>query len=81
MAVPSMLMVAPSGSTNEVTSFDMPIFSVHSMLMGSVPTDEADANAKPITGISPFRNLSGFMRAKILMMPEYTRRICTIMAT
>ena len=70
-----MLMVAPSGSTNEVTSFDTPIFSVHSMLIGSVPTEEADAKAKPITGISPRRNFSGLMRANTLMMPEYTSAI------
>ena len=75
MAVPSMLMVAPRGSTKDVTSFDTPIFSVHSMLMGSVPTDEADAKAKPITGISPFRNFSGLMRANTLIMPEYTSTI------
>ena len=45
-----MLIVAPSGSTNEVTSFDAPMFSTHSILIGSVPTEEALENAKNYIG-------------------------------
>ena len=41
-----MLIVAPSGSTKEDTSLDAPIFSTHSILIGSVPTDEELENAK-----------------------------------
>ena len=40
MAVPSMLIVAPRGSTKEATSRLAPSFSVHSMLIGRVPTEE-----------------------------------------
>ena len=37
METASILMVAPRGRTKEDTSFDAPSFSVHSILIGSVP--------------------------------------------
>ena len=45
MAVPSILMVAPSGSTKLATSFLAPNFSVHSRLRGRAPTEDALENA------------------------------------
>ena len=66
-AVPSMLIVAPSGRQKLVTRSETPEFSrVHFMLSGRVADDEADENAVRIagamarnwaTGLTPARNL------------------------
>ena len=45
-AVPSMLTVAPIGSTNDVTRFDTPtLFSTAFIVTGSVAPDELVENA------------------------------------
>ena len=73
MAVPSMLMVAPRGSTKEATSFLAPSFWVQSRLMGRVPTLEALEKAKMMAGIIPLKNLAGLMPPMALTDREYTR--------
>ena len=45
-----MLIVAPSGRTNEEISFGTPSLFVHSMFKGKVPTDDALEKAKVIAG-------------------------------
>lgn len=57
-----MLIVAPSGSTKDDTSLDAPIFSTHSILIGSVPTDEELENANMIAGSIPLKNFTGLSR-------------------
>ena len=56
-----MLMVAPSGRTKDATSRSAPSFSVHSRLMGRVPTEDALENANMMAGSIPSKNLSGLM--------------------
>ena len=70
MAVPSMLIVAPSGSTKEVTSLSAPSFSEHSMFRGSVPTEEAEEKAIMIAGIMPLKNLIGLSPPIVLTAVE-----------
>ena len=65
-----MLIVAPSGSTNEVTSFDAP------MLIGSVPTDEALENANIIAGSIPLKNAIGLIPPIVFTANEYTTTAC-----
>ena len=61
MAVPSMLIVAPSGRIKEAISLEVPSFSVHSMLIGSVPTDEALENANMIAGSISLKKVRGLI--------------------
>ena len=65
-----MLMVAPSGSTKLETSRRTPSFSEHSMLMGSVPTEDADAKANVMARTWPLKNVSGPIFAMAFTMPE-----------
>ena len=73
-----MLIVAPSGSTNEVTSFDAPMFSTHSILIGSVPTEEALENANIIAGSIPLKNAIGLIPPIVFTANEYTTTACII---
>ena len=58
IAVPSILIVAPSGIVNEEIRFDIPIFfSSVSIDMGIVAFEVAVENAKAITGKKFFINL------------------------
>ena len=59
MAVPSILIVAPNGSTKDAISRSDPNFSTHSKLIGSVPTDDALENANMIAGNIPLKNCNG----------------------
>ena len=52
-----MLIVAPSGRIKEAISLEVPSFSVHSMLIGSVPTDEALENANMIAGTAIYQGV------------------------
>ena len=70
MAVPSILMVAPSGRTKEATSLSAPSFSVHSRFRGSVPTEEAEENAMMIAGIMPLKKVRGLMPPRTLTEAE-----------
>ena len=72
MAVPSILMVAPSGSTKLATSFLAPNFSVHSRLRGRAPTEDALENAIIMAGAMPLKNLRGPMPARDFTVSEYT---------
>ena len=55
-----MLMVAPSGSTNDVTSRETPSFScTFFMLTGSVPADEHVVNAIIMASLMPWKNFIG----------------------
>ena len=72
-----MLMVAPSGRTNEETSLDTPSRRVHSMFRGSVPTDEALENANAMAGAISLKNLNGEMPPIVLTVSEYTTSPCT----
>ncbi len=58
-------MVAPSGSTKLDISFFTPSFLEHSILMGSVPTEEAEANENVIACIWSLKNLRGLIFAII----------------
>ena len=64
MAVPSMLMVAPSGIVNEETSRETPNSVSFSMFRGIVAFDVEDENAKNITGTNFLKNLIGFSLVK-----------------
>ena len=68
-----MLIVAPSGSTKEDTSLDAPIFSTHSILIGSVPTDEELENLMLNPGI--IRN-----RSKIFSVRKNAQAVKKIQA-
>jgi hypothetical protein len=70
IAVPSMLIVAPRGRTNDETSFGAPSFSVHSMLIGNVPTDEALEKANIIAGSIPLKNWRGLILPAVLTAIE-----------
>ena len=74
-----MLIVAPSGSTKEDTSLDAPMFSTHSILIGSVPTDEELENAKrDMQKYSDYRtylslkNFNGLIPPIVFTANEYT---------
>ena len=71
MAVPSMLMVAPSGMVKEEIFLDTPIFSSRvSIASGIVALDVAVENAKLITGKYLRINLYGFSLVKIAIRAE-----------
>ena len=60
MAVPSMLMVAPSGSTKEDTSREQPSFSWQFfMLIGKVAAEEQVVKAISIASVMPLKNFTG----------------------
>ena len=73
-----MLMVAPSGSTKELTSLSAPSFSLHSIFRGSVPTEEAEENAIMIAGSMPLKNFRGLTPPMVFTEMEYTTTACTI---
>ena len=52
-------MVAPRGSTKEDTSRRAPSRSAHSMLKGSVPTEEAEEKAIIMAGAMPLKKAAG----------------------
>ena len=57
-----MLIVAPSGSTNDDTSSDTPSFSsTRSMVTGRVAPLELVVNATSCTGAIPWKNTFHFM--------------------
>ena len=63
MAVPSMLMVAPSGMVNDATRLSTPIFfSSVSMLSGMVALLELVENANAMTGQNLRRKWKGLRR-------------------
>ena len=71
MAVPSMLMVAPSGMVKEEIFLDTPIFSSSvSIASGIVALDVAVEKAKLITGKYLRINLYGFSLVKIAINAE-----------
>ena len=60
-AVPSMLMVQPSGSTNEVTSRDSPSFSWQFFILtGSAAAEEQVVKASIMASDMPRKNFTGF---------------------
>ena len=67
-----MLMVAPSGKTKLETSLETPSFLEHSIFTGSVPTEEAEANANTIADIWSLKKRTGLTLARIFTSPEYT---------
>ena len=55
-----MLMVAPSGRTNELTRLETPAFcSTEVIVSGSVPLDEAVENAVMRAGVIALKNSIG----------------------
>ena len=65
IAVPSMLMVAPSGMVNELTRRLTPMrFSRVVMFIGIVALEVAVENAKAITGKNLRTNVKGLRRVK-----------------
>ena len=78
MAVPSMLMVAPSGMVNDETLGLTPTFSSSvSMLSGMVALDELVENAKTMTGQNLCRKWNGLRRVKTTSKSMYTTSSCT----
>ena len=71
-------MVAPNGSTKEDTSFFAPSFSTHSMLIGSVPTEDALEKANMIAGSISLKNFAGLMPPIVFTATEYTTTACKI---
>ena len=60
-AVPSILIVAPSGRTKEAVSGLIPAFSsTHSMVMGIVAADEAALNAVKTAADNCLKYTNGF---------------------
>ena len=75
MAVPSILMVAPSGIVKDEIFLDTPIFFASvSMDSGIVALDVAVENANAITGKKFLMNLIGFSPVNTLSSPRYTMR-------
>ena len=69
MAVPSMLMVAPSGMVNDATRLSTPIFfSSVSMLSGMVALLELVENANAMTGQNLRRKWKGLSRVPMNRM-------------
>ena len=66
MAVPSMLIVAPSGRTKELISGSAPMALQHSMLTGSVALEDVVVNAVIMAGAMPLKNASGLILARNL---------------
>ena len=66
MAVPSMLIVAPSGRTKELISGSAPILLQHSMLTGSVALEDVVVNAVIMAGAMPLKNANGLILARNL---------------
>ena len=65
-AVPSMLIVAPRGSTNSVERFETPaLVSAHSMVTGRVAVELAVEKAVRTACDICTRNRYGFRRVKI----------------
>ena len=56
-----MLIVAPSGRIKDEISLETPSFSVHSILIGSVPTEDALENANMIAGSISLKNVTGLI--------------------
>ena len=59
IAVPSMLIVAPSGCTNQAISGLTPIFFVQFMETGKAAFELEALNPSVIAGIKPLKNLAG----------------------
>ena len=60
------------------TSRLAPSFSVHSMLIGRVPTEDALENANMIAGSMPLKNFSGLKPPIVFTVSEYTNTACTM---
>src|SRR5699024_9508555 len=70
-AVPSILMVDPSGRTKLLTFLGTPRFSsVLLMVTGSVPELLVVLKATKLAGAIPLKNFSGFIFAKYLTEAE-----------
>ena len=63
IAVPSILIVAPSGMVNDDTSLETPISVSFSKLIGIVAV-EVEGNAKIMTGRNFLKNVIGFNLVK-----------------
>ena len=61
MAVPSILIVAPSGRTNALISGSAPILLQHSILTGSVALEDVVVNAVIMAGAMPLKKVMGFI--------------------
>ena len=61
-----MLIVAPSGRTNEEMSFSTPISSQHSLETGREATEDVEVKANTAAGRIPLKNFRGLMPAKTL---------------
>ena len=72
MAVPSIFIVAPSGSTKAVTSWSAPRSSQHFIFIGKVPIDDADEKANIIAEDIPLKNSTGLRPPKVFIVNEYT---------
>ena len=72
MAVPSMLMVAPSGMVNDEISRDTPSSVSVSRFNGIVAFEVEDENAKNITEMNFLKNLIGFSLVSITSSDGYT---------
>ena len=70
-----MLMVAPSGKTKLETSLETPSFLEHCIFTGSVPTEEAEANANTMADICSLKKRTGLTLARTFTKPEYTTTI------
>lgn len=76
MAVPSMLIVAPSGTVNEEISSDTPISESFDMVSGIVAFDDEDENAKNCTEVNFLKKLRGFNLVNATSSDGYTRNAC-----
>ena len=74
IAVPSMLIVAPSGIVNEEIFLLTPSSSNLLMFIGTVAFDDEVEKANPNTGKNFFKNLNGFAFAKIVNKTMYTKK-------
>src|SRR5699024_2894873 len=81
IAVPSILIVAPSGSTKLLILFETPKFScVFLIVTGNVPALLAVLNATIAAGEIPLKNVSGLILANAFTDNEYTMIACRIHA-
>ena len=64
MAVPSMLIVEPSGRTKELISGSAPSALQHSMLTGSVAAEEVVVKAVIMAGKMPLKNFTTLILAR-----------------
>ena len=78
MAVPSMLIVAPRGSTKAEMPLSAPMLSAHSLDTGRVAAEEAEVKAKIMAAEAPLKKAAGLTPAKTLAETEYTTTAWTI---